>query len=191
MNNFSVKMDEEKPSDSKMQRVAVATWLSVVSVVGVIKIIVACLSIDGDCNGIILLPYYLLLTGVISLAPAGIAVTVSCSEKQTRNLEDMWSCAMKILFSSVVLGLAGTLYILTTTVRASSLDRLCNQTWIPIFSIVMIVADWVLFLLFLRLFGPNEENLEPDFTDSFHPFHSGYDSSPFHVWKLRNTRRTL
>ncbi|RUS90462.1 hypothetical protein EGW08_001803 [Elysia chlorotica] len=182
---------EEEPSESKMQRVAVATWLSVVSAVAVIKIIIGLLYIDGECHGICLLPYYLLVTGVLALAPAAIAVTVSCSQKQTQALEDMWSCAGKILFLSVVLGVAGTFYILTTTVRASNLDRLCKQTWVPIFGLVVVAADWALFLLFLRLFWPSQETPEPEFPDPLHPFYPGFQSSPFHVWKLRNSRRTL
>ncbi|KAK3770864.1 hypothetical protein RRG08_036464 [Elysia crispata] len=182
---------EEQRTESKMQKVAVATWLSVVSVFAVLKIIIGALYIDGECHGICLLPYYLLVTGVLALAPAAIAVTVSCSQTQSRNLEDMWSCAGKFLFMSVILGVAGTFYILTTTVRASNLDRLCKQTWVPIFGLVVVVADWALFLLFLRLFWPSEDSFEPQYPDTLHPFYPGFHSSPFHVWKLRNTRRTL
>ncbi|GFR77640.1 hypothetical protein ElyMa_005829500 [Elysia marginata] len=104
----------------------------------------------------------------------------------------MWCCAGKILFLSVVLGVAGTFYILTTTVRASNLDRLCKQTWIPIFGMLVVVVDWILFLLFLRLFGPSEEKFETGVSNRLYPFEPGFESSsPFHVWKLRNTRRTL
>ncbi|GFO28246.1 hypothetical protein PoB_005475100 [Plakobranchus ocellatus] len=184
-------IDEKKRDHSKLHQMAVVVWLAILSVIAVVKIIVGFMNVDGGCQGICLLPYYLLVTGVLALAPAAIAVTVTCSQHQTRILEDMWSCAGKFLFLAVVLGVAGTFYILTTTVRVSTLDRLCKQTWVPVFGVVVLLADWVLFLVFLRLFGPSKDETESKQRDITHTFRHSNESSPFHIWKLRNTRRTL
>ncbi|XP_059142195.1 uncharacterized protein LOC131929822 [Physella acuta] len=129
-------------------KLLVLSWLLILSVIGVVKIVVGSISADGGCLGLYLLPYYHLLGGILSLLPAIMSLLVSfCG--QTKNLRDVWCLMANVLFVSFLLIFSGTIYVITNTVRVTNLDRLCTHTWVPIFSLCSLAVDWLLIFFLL------------------------------------------
>ncbi|CAL1526781.1 unnamed protein product [Lymnaea stagnalis] len=181
--SVELNMPEAKHYDTK-SKVAVLTWLTVVSAVGIIKIVVGSLNVNDGCIGLSLLPYYFLIGGILALLPAVLAFLTSCLG-QTQNLQEIWDLMAKVFAGFLLLIIVGTVYLLTSAVRVTGMDRLCTHTWVPILGICIIAADWLTVVFFYRLFCVHEHVALPEGAPVL-PFQH---ESPFHLWKIRQHRR--
>uniref|UniRef100_A0A0B6YD38 Uncharacterized protein n=1 Tax=Arion vulgaris TaxID=1028688 RepID=A0A0B6YD38_9EUPU len=168
------------PQHDLRNRIFVAVWLVAMLIVGVLMIVVGSLVINNGCLGICLLPYYLILAGSICIFPAIIAILISICECR-RQLDQTWTVMATICLASMAIRISGTVYILSSVVRVSSLDRLCTQSWVVVIGLILISIDWILFAIFCRLFCVSQLPQSTPDTPLLH--HHG--QSPFHAWKLR------
>ncbi|BFZ10186.1 hypothetical protein BsWGS_13225 [Bradybaena similaris] len=168
------------------KKIFVVMWMLATMVVGVVKIVLGSLGIDSGCVGMYLLPYYLLLGGVMALTPVVVAVLSSCCSCRSQ-LEQLWGFMATLFMAFAAVLISGTVYILCTTARATSIDRLCTHPWLVIAGLVILVVDWILFAVFLKLFCV--VHLPPESQDR--PPSQIHVNSPFHLWKLRLNRQRL
>ncbi|XP_005104138.1 uncharacterized protein LOC101861141 [Aplysia californica] len=175
---------ERKKTASNANKIATATWLGLLTAASVTKIVVGSLYVDGGCLGFSLLPYYLIIGGILALIPACIAVLASFYKK-SRDLEDFWDLLGKLFIVSIALMIAATIYILVSASRVTSLDRLCTDQWVPVFGFCILGADWILFALFFRLFCVNTVS-ESTQVSAFQQDEFGHEESPFYLWKQRH-----
>ncbi|XP_076466606.1 uncharacterized protein LOC143297918 [Babylonia areolata] len=143
---------KQQTKPRRCNKVLTAVLLVLMAVVGMVTFFIGVVDIYG-CGNAMVIPVMLMLNGLLWLLPPLLVALVNCV--CCRHDDDpscMYGCLEKLFFFSVAFLVASTIYVLVTVTQVKALSTLCTRPWVPPYVLCLLVADWVCFIVFVRLF---------------------------------------
>ncbi|PVD28252.1 hypothetical protein C0Q70_10839 [Pomacea canaliculata] len=103
------------------------------------------------CSGSWLLPICLVTNGVLWMLPSGIFCLINCLRKSD-DIDSLLCCMEKLFFLGFAFIAAYSVYVLVLVSQVKALDSLCTHSWLPPLALAVVVIDWILSAIFLRMF---------------------------------------